>query len=252
MTFLESSDSILSAAKALQHKPHVLLVDDDPKLRKLIAEYLGLEGFLVLEAESAAAAAALLPTFAFDIAILDILMPKTSGLEWAVELKATPKLPFIFLTALHEAENRIAGLELGADDYLAKPFEPRELLLRLRRILERSQTPSNPDSDTQKPSKPKTTVAFGVWSFDTETRRLYRSSDEIPLTEMERHVLGLLAKHPDSLVLRDTFLEAAPEAIEERTVDVQITRLRKKLEDNPRFPRYLQTLRGKGYVLRTR
>lgn len=221
--------------------PHVLVVDDDTRLRDLLRQFLGRNGFVVTTAADAVEARARLESFAFDIAIIDVMMPGESGLELTRTLRARTSLPVLMLTARAETADRIAGLSAGADDYLSKPFEPDELLLRLRAILRRAPPP--PAAPTQ--------IAFGPFRFSPTRDELLRDGVPVRLTTAETALLRVLAERADSAVSREDLVARAHVDGGERTIDVQVTRLRRKIEDDPRNPRWLQTVRGAGYILRT-
>jgi two-component system, OmpR family, phosphate regulon response regulator OmpR len=220
--------------------PHVLVVDDDDRLRELLRKYLSENGFLVVTASDAADARAKLTMFAFDLIVLDLMMPGESGLDFAGDLRKESTIPILMLTAMVEPEDRIAGLERGADDYLAKPFEPRELLLRIHSILRRM--PKQPSESV--------VVRLGDVSFDAEREELLRDGVPIRLTSIEAALLRTLAENPGVILSREELGERTGAAGGGRAVDVQVTRLRRKIEPDPKLPRYLQTVRGKGYVLR--
>ncbi len=220
--------------------PHILVVDDDDRLRRLLHKFLTENGFLVATACDAADARAKLKGLAFDLLVLDLMMPGESGLEFAASLRETSNVPVLMLTAMGEAEDRIAGLEVGADDYLTKPFEPRELLLRINSILRRlPQT---------KPTAP--ILRLGRIVFDREREELRSGDDILRLTDVEAALLSALAERPGTIFSRNELIERTGAHGGGRAVDVQVTRLRRKIEDDPKAPRYLQTVRGKGYVLR--
>jgi two-component system phosphate regulon response regulator OmpR len=221
-------------------EPHLLVVDDDPRLRELLRRYLLEQGFRVTIAADAAEARAKLASIAFDLLVLDVMMPGESGLDLTKSLRGQGRVPILLLTAMAEPEDRINGLEGGADDYLAKPFEPRELVLRIRNILQRLPPP------TQRASE----FRFGAWRLDMARAALYRGGDPVHLTTAETALLMALAKRAGEPVSREALSEDAPFSGNVRTVDVQVTRLRRKIEHDPKFPRYLQTVRGTGYVLK--
>ena len=211
---------------------HVLAVDDDARLRRLLRRYLGDNGFLVATARDAADARAKLASLAFDILVLDVMMPGEDGAAFARALRAEgANPPILMLTAMDAPEARIAGLESGADDYLAKPFEPRELALRLRAILRRARSARRP-------------VRFGRFAFDPATGAFEGGA---ALTASEIGLLRALAERPGEAVSRAAL--GAATRVAERSVDVRIARLRRKIEPDPRRPRYLATVRGAGYVL---
>ena len=221
-------------------EPHLLVVDDDARLRELLRRYLTDQGFRVTTAGDAAEARARLTSIAFDLLVLDVMMPGESGLDLTRSLRRDGRLPILLLTAMAEPEDRINGLEHGADDYLAKPFEPRELVLRIRNILQRVPQPAPPAAE----------VRFGACRFDLARGELYRGSDAVHLTAAETALLAALARRPGEAVSREALSEEAQFSGNVRTVDVQVTRLRRKIERDPKFPRYLQTVRGTGYVLK--
>jgi two-component system phosphate regulon response regulator OmpR len=220
--------------------PHVLVVDDDARLRDLLRQFLGRNGFTVTTAADAVEARARLAAFAFDLAVIDVMMPGESGLELTRHLRATGALPVLLLTARAETSDRIAGLSAGADDYLVKPFEPDELLLRVRAILRRAPPP---------PAAAQ--VAFGPFRFSPTREELLRDGVPVRLTTAEAALLRVLAERADSAVSREDLVARARVDGGERTIDVQVTRLRRKIEEDPRNPRWLQTVRGAGYILRT-
>jgi two-component system, OmpR family, phosphate regulon response regulator OmpR len=221
-------------------EPHLLVVDDDARLRELLRRYLTDHGFRVTTAGDAAEARARLTSIAFDLLVLDVMMPGESGLDLTRNLRRDGRLPILLLTAMAEPEDRINGLEHGADDYLAKPFEPRELVLRIRNILQRVPQPAPPTAE----------VRFGACRFDLARGELYRGGDAVHLTAAETALLAALARRPGEAVSREALSEEAQFSGNVRTVDVQVTRLRRKIERDPKFPRYLQTVRGTGYVLK--
>ncbi len=218
--------------------PHILVVDDDTRLRELLHKYLTEQGFRITAAQDAADARAKLLSFDFDLLVLDIMMPGESGLELTRGLRQASQVPVLLLTAMGEIEDRIAGLESGADDYLCKPFEPRELVLRINAILRRTQAPA-PDGQ----------IAFGDYSFDLARAELRRGEEFVRLTAAEASLLKTLARQPGVPVSREALSAENPSIGNTRAIDVQVTRLRRKIEENPRFPRHLQAVRGIGYVL---
>jgi two-component system phosphate regulon response regulator OmpR len=222
--------------------PHVLVVDDDKRLRELLGRYLVDQGFRVTTAVSAAEARSKLSSFTFDLLVLDIMMPGESGLQLTEHLRQENNVPILLLTAMSESADRIKGLSIGADDYLAKPFEPRELVLRIQAILKRAR---------QAPSvkEPPRLIKFGSFVFDLERRRLSRQGNAVYLTESETDLLAQLAGRLGDPVTREELSDMGSDIGASRVIDIQMTRLRKKIEDDPKFPRYLQTVRGRGYVL---
>jgi two-component system phosphate regulon response regulator OmpR len=216
--------------------PHILVVDDDSRIRDLLARYLQDHGFRVTTAVDAASARATMRGLTFDLLILDVMMPLESGLDFARSLRAASQVPILMLTARAEPEQRIEGLETGVDDYLAKPFEPRELLLRVSNVLRRGG------------AAPSGEVRMGDFVFHISRGELKRANETVRLTERERDLLRYFAQRPGMPVSRHELVKGA-EPGGERAVDVQINRLRRKIENDPANPVYLQTVRGKGYIL---
>jgi len=234
----------IAAQKApADNAPHVLVVDDDLRIRDLLRRYLADHGFRVSTAENVEAGEAAMRGLAFDLVVLDVMMPgRKNGLDFARELKASTSVPVCMLTARAEADQRIEGLELGVDDYIAKPFEPRELLLRLQNILRRREgVPA---------AKPSDEMRMGELVFYVTRGELKRGDESVKLTERERDMLRLFALRPGEPIPR--YELASDETTgSERAVDVQINRLRRKIELDPSNPVFLQTVRGKGYILHT-
>ncbi len=219
--------------------PHLLLVDDDTRIRTLLRRFLAEHGFRITVAASAAEARRRLEGLAFDLLVVDVMMPGESGLSLASDLHGRSDVPILMLTARSDAADRIAGLEAGADDYLVKPFEPRELLLRIRAILRRRAAPE---------AMPPADVRFGPYVFDAARRELKRGEEIVRLTDREKEILSLFTEKPNETVPR-TEIVGDDSGLGERTVDVQINRLRRKIETDPGNPLYLQTVRGIGYRL---
>jgi two-component system phosphate regulon response regulator OmpR len=224
---------------------HVLVVDDDRRLRELLHRYLSDNGFLVTSARDAVEARQLQKGIAFDLIVLDVMMPGESGLELARALRQMRNnVPILMLTAMGEPSDRIGGLEAGADDYLPKPFEPRELLLRIRTILKRAMT-GTPQSE-QAPE-----IRLGPLRFDRERAILVdRDGSVVRVTTAEASLLDALSEAPGEVLSRESLGERCAIDGGDRAVDVQVARLRRKIESDPKNPRYLQTVRGRGYVLR--
>ncbi|BBK33596.1 two-component system phosphate regulon response regulator OmpR [Stella humosa] len=237
---MTGADPAAAAAPDTDDQPHVLVVDDDQRLRDLLRRYLAENGFRVTVAGDAAEARARLAAMHFDLLVLDVMMPGENGLELTRSLRSGSEMPILLLTAMGEAANRIAGLESGADDYLAKPFEPRELLLRMRTILRRGATA---------PTAAVALIQFGPFRFEPRRGELRRGATAVRLTQAETGLLRALAENPGTAVSREELADAIGIQGSVRTVDVQMTRLRRKVEADPRYPRYLQTVRGTGYVL---
>lgn len=220
--------------------PHILVVDDDDRLRELLRKFLSENGFLVSVACDTADARARLAGLTFDLIVLDLMMPGENGLDFADDLRSKSAVPILMLTAMGEPEDRITGLEKGADDYLSKPFEPRELLLRIRSILRR----------VPEPTAAPVEISMGDVIYDPKSERLSRQGHPIRLTSIEAALLGALSEHPGTIMSREDLIERTDASGGGRAIDVQVTRLRRKIEPDQKLPRYLQTVRGKGYVLR--
>jgi two-component system phosphate regulon response regulator OmpR len=221
-------------------EPHLLVVDDDARLRELLRRYLTDQGFRITTAGDAAEARSKIASLAFDLLVLDVMMPGENGLDLTRSLRTQSRIPILLLTAMADAGDRINGLERGADDYLAKPFEPRELVLRIRNILQRVPQPPLIAAD----------VRFGAYRLEVARGTLYRGGDPVHLTQAEAALLLALARRAGEPVSREALSQEAQFSGNVRTVDVQVTRLRRKIEHDPKFPRYLQTVRGTGYVLK--
>ena len=227
----------------VETEPHLLVVDDDPRLRELLRRYLSDNGFRVTVAVDAEEARASIASFAFDLLVLDVMMPGENGIDLTRALRAAgqpQRLPILLLTAMAEPEDRVNGLEQGADDFLAKPFKPRELVLRIRNILERRGEPAAEEQ----------AVRFGGFRFDCARGELSRGENIVHLTGAEASLLAALAAKPGQAVSREELSQSAQFGGNARNIDVQMTRLRRKVEPDPRYPRYLQTVRGTGYALK--
>ena len=220
-------------------EPHLLVVDDDTRLGELLRRYLSDNGFRVTIAGDAGEARAQLASFAFDLVVLDVMMPGENGLDLTCALRREGRVPILLLAAMAEPEDRVNGLEQGADDYLSKPFEPRELVLRIRNILQRL-----PAADTA----PRE-IRLGGCRFDVVRGELFRGGDLVHLTAAESGLLSALAQKVGQAISREE-LSLVQFSGNVRNVDVQMTRLRRKIERDPRFPRYLRTVRGIGYALK--
>ena len=223
---------------------HILVIDDDTRLRDLLKRYLSENGFAVSTASSAEDARQLLAGLNFDIIILDVMMSGEVGFTFADWIKPINDIPILMLTARGEVEDRIKGLERGVDDYLAKPFDPQELLLRIRNILRRVDIAST--SDTEEPLE----IKLGSCIYKTNRKELWKGDQRVHLTEIETSLLDSLGARLGRPMTRESLMRESGIIGGVRTVDVQITRLRRKIEPNSRSPRYLQTVRGRGYVLR--
>lgn len=222
--------------------PLVLVVDDDNRLRKLLQKYLSENGFRVFSAANTTEADEMMSWYAFDLLVVDVMMPGESGIEFTKRLRANREnIPILILTAMGEADDRISGLESGADDYLPKPFEPRELLLRINGILRRVMS--------KPPEKQKAEIKFGAYRYDLDEHVLYKDGERIRLPVAEEALLQLLAERAGQDISREELGQKTGNETNLRTIDVQITRLRRKIEPDASSPRYIQTIRGKGYSL---
>ena len=220
-----------------KYNSHILVVDDDDRIRELVKEYLEENNFLVTTAKDALDAKKKLEILKFDILILDIMMPGQSGLALTSEIKKYDSTPIILLTAKGETQNRIEGLELGADDYLGKPFEPKELLLRIKNILNKVKKPIFPDE-----------IHIGDALVNLKKLNIKINKTVVKINPQEKKVLEKMLESPGKVFSRD-HIGKIINISKERTIDVMITRLRQKIESNPKKPKYLQTIRGSGYVL---
>ena len=233
-------------ASAMAEECHILIVEDDPRLRERLARYLAGEGFRVTAAGDATDARAKLRAINPDLLVLDVMMPGETGLELTESLRRDQAhdLPILLLTARGTPEDRIAGFEAGADDYLGKPFEPRELVLRIRALLRRAPPPPPPEA-------PAAALRIGAAEFDVERGELRDAGGPIRLTGGEAALLTALARKPNEVLSREEIAEAlGMDDAGERAIDVQVVRLRRKIEADPREPRFLHTVRGRGYILK--
>jgi two-component system phosphate regulon response regulator OmpR len=219
--------------------PHLLIVDDDARIRDLLQRFLGDKGYRITAAADAAEARRKMEGIRFDLLILDVMMPGENGLSLTRALNEDKSVPVLLLTARSEADARIAGLEAGADDYLAKPFDPRELVLRINNILRRNTSPDTPKIEQ---------IIFGPYNFSVPRKELRRGAEVIRLTDREQEIMLLFALRAGETIPRHELVDSDAE-VGERTIDVQINRLRRKIEDDPANPVYLQTVRGIGYRL---
>ena len=218
-------------------KAHILVVDDDDGIRELVKQYLNQNNFLVSTANSAEDALEKIQVIKFDLIILDIMMPGKSGLEFTIENKKKINTPIILLTAKGEASERVKGLEVGADDYLPKPFEPKELILRIENILNKTQIDAK-----------KRMVSFGNIEINLNKHLIIKNNEEFKINSTEKTILEVMINSPGKTFSREEIGNII-KLDKERSIDVVITRLRKKIEIDPKNPKYLQTLRGEGYVL---
>ncbi len=220
----------------MQNITHILVIDDDDRIRNLLGRFLKDKGFFVSLSPDAADAWGKLEEFIFDLIIVDVMMPVETGVEFTAKFREKSDVPVLMLTAMGEVEDRISGLESGADDYLPKPFDPRELLLRVQSILQRTRKMGG------------VILSFDDMKFDVNKSRLSDESGDVTITSNEANMLKVLSQNKGKAVSREELAKRCG-GINERSVDVQITRLRNKIEKDPKKPRYLKTERGKGYVL---
>ncbi|MGJ8543818.1 MAG: response regulator [Sulfitobacter sp.] len=228
-----------------ENDAHLLIVDDDERIRTLLQKFLIRNGFLVTAARDAAHARRILGGLDFDLIVLDVMMPGEDGISLCRSLRQVQQTPILLLTAKGETSNKIEGLEAGADDYLSKPFEPKELLLRINAILRRM--PTAPTTE----GAPKV-LSLGMIRYDLERGEMWRGDEVVRLTATEVLLMRIFAGQPGAPLSRSKLVEELGRdrgQAQERAVDVQITRLRRKIEDDPKQPRYLQTVRGAGYML---
>ena len=224
----------------IEEKHHILVVDDDTRLRSLLGRFLREQEFVVSTAKDAHEADMFLNQYRFDLIVLDVMMPGMSGFEFLKKLREESNVPVLMLTAMGETDNRIFGLEQGADDYLPKPFEPKELVLRIKSILKRS-----PKIETS-----QSVLNFGSCVYNILKKELTSVSGEvIHMTNVEQQLLSVLGQKAGQIFTREKLAEILGAGNNPRSIDVQITRLRKKIEKDSKNPRYLQTIRGKGYML---
>jgi len=220
-----------------KYKAHILVVDDDDGIRKLVKQFLNKNNYLVTTAKNSEDALDKVKIIKFDLIILDIMMPGKSGLEFTNENKKKLDTPIILLTAKGETSDRIEGLEIGADDYLSKPFEPKELILRINNILSKTKIEDF-----------KRIIEFGSIKIDLNKLFIYRNQQSLKINNTEKIILEKMINSPGKIFQREE-IGSLIDLKKERSIDVIITRLRKKIEENPRSPKYLQTIRGEGYVL---
>ncbi len=228
----------------LADEPQLLVVDDDPGIRELLCQYLGEQGFRVSAAEDGKAMDAWLAENSADLVILDLMLPGEDGLSLARRLRSDHKLPIIMISARGEEVDRIVGLEVGADDYLPKPFNPRELLARIRAVLRRNWPTSDAESDV------RTKYDFGPFRFEPEKRALFRDASEVDLSRAEFDLLNVLVEHPNRVLSRDFIMECLGGNDRDpfdRSIDVRVTRLRHKIEEDPAQPKFVRTVWGIGY-----
>lgn len=221
---------------------HILVIDDDQKLRHLLKQFLENNDFKVSDAENTIKAKKIMETLVFDLLVIDIMMPGQNGLEFLKEIRQKSSIPTLMLTAMSNPEERLDGLEYGADDYMTKPFEPRELLLRIQNILKRSTTNIKQSvSDTK----------FGPFIFNQRSLNLYKNNVPVHLTTSEQKLLNCFCQYPNKAFSRDDINNSLGGNMEMRSIDVAIARIRRKIEDDQRYPIFLQTVRGVGWMLQT-
>lgn len=235
----QGTDKAASRTPVSDNAPHLLVIDDDRRIRELLSRYLGDHGFRVSVAGDAAEARRKLEALEFDLLIVDVMMPGETGVSLTRSVRENAEVPVLMLTALAEVDDRIDGLEAGADDYLSKPFEPRELLLRISSILKRTAKPDAPVIEQ---------VSFGPYKYFVSRRELRLNGEPVRLTEREQEILTAFALRPGDTIARHELL-GNEVAAGERKIDVQINRLRRKIETDPADPKWLQTVRGIGYRL---
>ncbi|OBQ70091.1 response regulator [Mesorhizobium erdmanii] len=236
---MESTERVDQAAAPDDDAPHLLVVDDDTRIRNLLKQYLTENGFRVTVAGNAGEARRKLIGLDFDLLVLDVMMPGESGVDLTKSLRAEKNVPILMLTALSETDSRILGLEAGADDYLPKPFDPRELILRINNILRRGGPATTPKVEQ---------LVFGPYTFQIARRELKRGGEALKLTDREQEILAIFAARAGETIPRHELVGDDSE-VGERTIDVQINRLRRKIERDPSNPVWLQTVRGIGYRL---
>ncbi|WP_336279482.1 response regulator transcription factor [Bartonella sp. CB175] len=219
--------------------PHLLVIDDDTRIRNLLFQFLVKNGFRVSVSASADEAKRQLSSLDFDLLIIDVMMPGENGIDFTHSLRQTKDVPILMLTALSETNSRIHGLEAGADDYLTKPFDPRELLLRINAILRRGFSSTSPKIEQ---------IIFGPYMFSIARRELKKGGEVIKLTDKEQEMMVIFAENAGDTIPRYKFA-TDDSNVSERAIDVQINRLRRKIEKNPALPTWLQTVRGIGYRL---
>ncbi len=223
--------------------PHLLIIDDDARLRALLRDYLHDQGFRVTMAENAQSARAIMRGLRFDAIVLDVMMPGESGISFAETLRMDDETPILMLSAMNQTEDRINGFHSGIDDYLCKPFEPQELVMRIQAILRRTAPTQSANNDSP------LGVRFGAYLFTPSSGELHKDGKKIPLTQSEAKLLRILAHHVGTPVERSLLQRYMGLPKWGRSIDVQIARLRRKIEENPKIPSYICTRRGQGYIL---
>ncbi len=227
-----------------KYKFHILVIDDDQKLRFLLKKFLEENGFMVSDAKDTSEAKKIMESLTFDLLVMDIMMPGQNGLEFLKEIRLINSIPTLMLTAMSNPEDRLDGLEFGADDYITKPFEPRELLLRIQNVLKRQSSIFNKN----KKNEP---IRFGPFLFNQKSLNLYKNDVPVHLTTSEQKLLNCFCQFPNKAFSRDDINKSLGGNMEIRSIDVAIARIRRKIEEDQRYPIYLQTVRGIGWMLQT-
>ena len=223
---------------------HILVIDDDQRLRTLLRKFLENNGFRVSDAEDANQAKIIMESIIFDLLVIDVMMPGQNGLDFLKEIRIKNNIPTLMLTAMSSPENRLGGLEIGADDYMTKPFEPRELLLRIQNILKRFIPSIKKNNNNDQ-------IKFGPFLFNYNNLNLYKNGKSVHLTTSEQKLLNCFAKASNKALSRDNINNLLGGNIETRSIDVSVVRIRRKIEEDQRYPIYLQTVRGVGWMLKT-
>ena len=223
---------------------HILVIDDDQRLRSLLRKFLENNGFRVSDAEDANQAKIIMESIIFDLLVIDVMMPGQNGLDFLKEIRIKNNIPTLMLTAMSSPENRLDGLEIGADDYMTKPFEPRELLIRIQNILKRFIPSIKKNNNNDQ-------IKFGPFLFNFNNLNLYKNGKSVHLTTSEQKLLNCFAKASNKALSRDNINNLLGGNIETRSIDVSVVRIRRKIEEDQRYPIYLQTVRGVGWMLKT-
>jgi len=223
---------------------HILVIDDDQRLRALLRKFLENNGFRVSDVENTNQAKIIMKSLIFDLLVIDVMMPGQNGLDFLKEIRIKNNVPVLMLTAMSSPENRLDGLEIGADDYMTKPFEPRELLLRIQNILKRFIPLTTKTNNNDQ-------IKFGPFLFNHNTLNLYKDGKSVHLTTSEQKLLNCFTKEPNKALSRDNINNLLGGSMETRSIDVSIVRIRRKIEEDQRYPIYLQTVRGIGWMLQT-
>jgi len=223
---------------------HLLIIDDDEKIRLLLKKFLENNGFRVSDVENTKEAKNIMESLIFDLLVIDIMMPGQNGLDFLKEIRRSNQIPVLMLTAMSNPEDRLDGLEIGADDYMTKPFEPRELLLRIQNILKRFGANIEDNNQTS-------VTNFGPFSFNIKSSNLYKNNTPVHLTTSEQKLLSCFCKSPNKAFSREDLNKKLGGNLENRSLDVAIARIRRKIELDQRYPIYLQTVRGIGWILQT-